>query len=93
LQGSSIEVAVIEGRPPKTIEVPADDGSRRRYCLAGWVQSGRSADYTYLYTNHLRAIQELGAFLTRESAAVAALPATAPAVAAAASTNGEHAAS
>jgi hypothetical protein len=95
LQGSSIEVAVIEGRPPKTIEVPADDGSRRRYCLAGWVQSGRSADYTYLYlrANHLRAIQELGAFLTRESAAVAALPATAPAVAAAASTNGEHAAS
>ncbi len=38
-------------------------------------------------------IQELGAFLSRESAAVAALPATAPAVAAAASTNGEHAAS
>jgi hypothetical protein len=38
-------------------------------------------------------IQELGAFLTRESAAVAALPATDPAVAAAASTNGEHAAS
>jgi hypothetical protein len=42
------EVAVIEGRPPKTVEVPADDRSRRRYCLAGWVQSGRSADYTYL---------------------------------------------
>jgi hypothetical protein len=38
-------------------------------------------------------IQELGAFLTRESAAVAALPATAPAVAAAATTNGEHPAS
>jgi regulator of protease activity HflC (stomatin/prohibitin superfamily) len=38
-------------------------------------------------------IQELGAFLTRESAAVAALPASAPAVAAAAITNGEHAAS
>ena len=35
---------------------------------------------------------ELGAFLPRESAAVAALPATAPAVAAAAITNGEHAA-
>jgi len=48
LQGSSIEVAVIEGRPPKTIEVPVDDGSRRRYCLGGWVQSGRSADYTYV---------------------------------------------
>jgi hypothetical protein len=38
-------------------------------------------------------IQELGAFLTRESSAVVALPVTAPAVAAAATTNGEHAAS
>jgi hypothetical protein len=36
-------------------------------------------------------IQELGAFLNRESSAVAALPATAPTVAVAA-TNGEHAA-
>jgi regulator of protease activity HflC (stomatin/prohibitin superfamily) len=38
-------------------------------------------------------IQELGAFLNRESSAVAALPVTAPAVAAAATTNGEHAGS
>jgi len=36
-------------------------------------------------------IHELGAFLNRESSAVASLPATAPAVAAA-TTNGEHAA-
>jgi hypothetical protein len=49
LQGSSIEAEVVEGRPPKTIDVPADDGSRCRYCLAGWVQSGRSALYTFLY--------------------------------------------
>jgi hypothetical protein len=49
LKGSSIEVAVIEGRPPKTIDAPADDGSTCRYCLANWVQSGRSAVYTFLY--------------------------------------------
>jgi len=49
LEGSSIEAEVVEGRPPKTIDVPADDGSMCRYCLAGWVQSGRSAAYTFLY--------------------------------------------
>ena len=49
LKDSSIEAAIVEGRPPKTIEVPADDGSRCRYCLADWVQSGRSAAYTFLY--------------------------------------------
>ena len=49
LEGSSIEVEVVEGRPPKTIDVSADDGSTCRYCLAGWVQSGRSAVYTFLY--------------------------------------------
>jgi hypothetical protein len=35
LQGSSIETEVVESRPPKTIDVPADDGSPCRYCLAG----------------------------------------------------------
>ena len=49
LQGSSIEVEVVEGRPPKTIDAPAVDGSTCRYCLAGWVQSGRSAVYSFLY--------------------------------------------
>jgi hypothetical protein len=49
LEGTSIEAEVVEGRPPKTIDAPADDGSTCRYCLAGWVQSGRSAVYTFLY--------------------------------------------
>ena len=49
LKGSSVEAEVIEGRPPKTIDVPADDGGAYRYCLEGWVQSGRSAAYTFLY--------------------------------------------
>jgi len=49
LQGTRIEAEIVEGRPPKTIDAPADDGTTCRYCLADWVQSGRSAAYTYLY--------------------------------------------
>ena len=49
LEGKSVEAEVLEGRPPKTIDAPADDGSTCRYCLEGWVQSGRSAAYTFLY--------------------------------------------
>jgi len=49
LEGSRIEVEVVEGRPPKTIDVPGEDASTCRYCLAGWVQSGRSAVYSFLY--------------------------------------------
>jgi hypothetical protein len=49
LEGSSVETEVLEGRPPKTIDAPGDDGSAYRYCLAGWVQTGRSAVYTFLY--------------------------------------------
>ena len=49
LEGGSLEVEVLEGRPPKTLEAAADDGTMCRYCLAGWVQSGRSARYTFLY--------------------------------------------
>lgn len=49
LAGRSVEVEVVEGRPPKTIDASADDGSTCRYCLEGWMQSGRSAVYTFLY--------------------------------------------
>ena len=44
-----IETAVVEGRPPKIIDVPIDDGSGCRYCLADWSQGGPSAVYTFLY--------------------------------------------
>jgi hypothetical protein len=44
-----IEAQVVEGRPPSTVDVPADDGSTCRYCLAEWTQSGPSAEYTFLY--------------------------------------------
>jgi hypothetical protein len=49
LAGRRIDVAVVEGRPPKTIDVRADDGSMCRYCLADWAQTGPSAVYTFLY--------------------------------------------
>jgi hypothetical protein len=49
LAGSSIEAEVVEGGPPKILDVPADDGSTCRYCLAESVQSGRSAEYSFLY--------------------------------------------
>lgn len=49
LRGMRIEAQVIEGRPPSTVDVPADDGSTCRYCLADWTQSGPSAEYTFLY--------------------------------------------
>ena len=49
LRGMRIGAEVVEGRPPSTVDVPADDGSTCRYCLAEWVQSGPSAAYTFLY--------------------------------------------
>ncbi len=49
LQGIRVEAWVVEGRPPSTVDVPADDGSTCRYCLAELAQSGPSAIYTFLY--------------------------------------------
>jgi len=49
MEGKSIEVEAVEGRPPKTIDVEADDGTTCRYGLAGWTQAGPSAVYSFLY--------------------------------------------
>jgi hypothetical protein len=49
LKGTRLEAEVVQGRPPTTIDLPADDGGNCRYCLADWVQSGPSAAYTFLY--------------------------------------------
>jgi 3',5'-cyclic-AMP phosphodiesterase len=49
LAGRRLEAAVVEGRPPRTIDVAADDGTTCRYCLAEWAQAGPSAVYTFLY--------------------------------------------
>jgi len=50
LAGRHIDVDFVEGRPPKTLDVAADDGTTCRYCLAEWAQAGPSAVYTFLYT-------------------------------------------
>jgi hypothetical protein len=49
LRGRSVDVDAVEGRPPKTVDVPAGDGGTCRYCLAKWTQAGHSAVYTFLY--------------------------------------------
>ena len=49
LEGRKPEVEPIEGRPPKTINVPAGDGVTYRYGLSEWTQSGSSAAYEFLY--------------------------------------------
>jgi hypothetical protein len=49
LRGKRIEMEVVEGRAPYTIDVTADDGSTCRYCVADWAQGGPSAGYTFLY--------------------------------------------
>jgi hypothetical protein len=49
LGGRRVDAEAVEGRPPKTIEVEADDGGACRYCLAEWNQGGASARYTFLY--------------------------------------------
>lgn len=49
LRGTRIETQVVQGRPPSTVDVRADDESTCCYCLAEWTQSGPSAKYTFLY--------------------------------------------
>jgi hypothetical protein len=49
MQGKRVEVEAVEGRPPKTIDVPDEKGGTWRYCLAQWTQEGMTAAYTFLY--------------------------------------------
>jgi|tagenome__1003787_1003787.scaffolds.fasta_scaffold20748962_2 hypothetical protein len=49
LRGTRIETQIVAGRPPSTLDVPADDSSTYRYCLAQLTQSGPSASYSFLY--------------------------------------------
>ena len=49
LEGRSVDVELIEARPPPTVEVRADDDTTCRYCLTEWTQAGPSADYSFLY--------------------------------------------
>ncbi len=49
MQGETLEVEAVEGRPPKTIEVTDEEGGSCRYGLAEWNQEGLTAAYTFLY--------------------------------------------
>jgi hypothetical protein len=49
LKGRTLEVGLVEARPPHTVEVRADDDTTCRYCLTEWTQSGPSALYSFLY--------------------------------------------
>ena len=40
MRGASKDVEVLEGRPPKTLDLPADDGSTCRDVLVTWMQAG-----------------------------------------------------
>jgi hypothetical protein len=45
-----VDAEIVEGRPPMTLDLEADDGGGTcRYCLEELVQSGESAAYTFLY--------------------------------------------
>lgn len=49
LKGQTLEVDPVEGRPPKTLDVPDEQGGTCRYGLAEWAQEGMTAAYAYLY--------------------------------------------
>ncbi len=49
MQGNAVEVEAVEGRPPPTIDAPAEKGGAWRYCLAQLTQEGTTAAYTFLY--------------------------------------------
>jgi hypothetical protein len=49
LKGKAVEMEPVEGRPPATLDLPADDGGTVRYGLAEWNQDGHSAEYAFLY--------------------------------------------
>jgi hypothetical protein len=49
MEGKSIEVEAVEGRPPKTIDVPDGSGGTFRYGLDDWTQEGMAAAYAFLY--------------------------------------------
>ena len=49
LQGKPVEIELVEGRPPMTIEVEDEDDGTLRYCLLELNQEGMTAAYTFLY--------------------------------------------
>ncbi len=51
MQGQTVEMEPVEGRPPKTIDVSDEEDGAYRYGLAEWNQKGMTAVYTFLYAD------------------------------------------
>ena len=49
MHGETIDIDLVEARPPKTIEVSDAQEATYRYCLGHWTQEGETAAYTFLY--------------------------------------------
>jgi hypothetical protein len=49
LKGKPVEIEPVEGRPPKTIDLQAEEDGTLRYCLSELSQEGMTAAYTFLY--------------------------------------------
>jgi len=49
LEGESVEMEPVEGRPPKTVDLQNEGHPTLRYCLSEWNQEGMTAAYTFLY--------------------------------------------
>jgi hypothetical protein len=49
LKGKPVEVEPVAGRPPMTVDLPADNGNTYRYCLEELDKEGMTAAYTFLY--------------------------------------------
>jgi hypothetical protein len=49
LQGKSVEVEAVEGRPPMTVDLQNEGDGTLRYCLSELNQKGLTAAYTFLY--------------------------------------------
>jgi hypothetical protein len=49
LKGKPVDVDLVEGRPPMTIDLEDAEDGTLRYCLSELNQDGVTASYTFLY--------------------------------------------
>jgi hypothetical protein len=49
LKGKPVEIELVEGRPPKTIDLQVEEDGTLRYCLSELSQEGMTAAYSFLY--------------------------------------------
>ena len=49
MRGKPVEIELVEGRPPMTIDLQDEKDGTLRYCLSELSQEGMAATYTFLY--------------------------------------------